>query len=101
MSGKLNYPSPEEFEEMQRKASVLPFKGGSLTFRMCVANGQWDAVDEMLPLQEEPFHGISPFSNEDLDAIQALRDADAARAELEAEFDQMEKEIDSVSQISE
>lgn len=88
MPEKLNYPSNEEFREMEEKANALPFKGGSLTFRMCVAQEMWDMVDEMLPHQEEPFHGISPFSNEDLDAIQALRDA--ARAE-----------IDSVSQISE
>lgn len=50
-------------DNLELKAAQLPFVGGSTTFRMVVANRDWEAVSEMIDTQADS-HGAWPFDNE-------------------------------------
>lgn len=54
-----------DFGTLIEQAKHLPFEGGSLTFRMSVAQRDWDAVKALLPSQQDSMHGVSILSTKD------------------------------------
>lgn len=54
--------------ELVHKAEMMLHQGrmhGSLTFRMCVLNRDWEAVQRMAPQQKDAMHGVSSLTSDD------------------------------------